>query len=145
MHAVFFLTVTFVSSKSGAILLASWASVSRNHPCPFFGFCPHFISLCDAVEEGRVAGFLLATIVILQLRCAVMKKMRLIEVCALFMSHQYMIYALTVMIADKTWIMFHKIDLLCFNKLLFYSQVYSSCFALCRMRESYNDCLVFVN
>lgn len=62
------------------------------------------------MEEGRVAGFLLATTVILQLRYAIMKKMRLIEVCALFMAHHYMIYALNVIVVDKTWIMFHPVS-----------------------------------
>ncbi|KZV27432.1 GPI ethanolamine phosphate transferase 3, partial [Dorcoceras hygrometricum] len=38
-----------------------------------------FLSNSFILEEGRVAGFLLATIVILQLRCAVMEKKRLIE------------------------------------------------------------------
>ncbi|XP_073122694.1 uncharacterized protein [Henckelia pumila] len=42
-----------------------------------------FLSNSYILEEGRVAGFLLATIVILQLRCAVMKKMRLIEALVL--------------------------------------------------------------
>ncbi|XP_073046549.1 uncharacterized protein [Primulina eburnea] len=42
-----------------------------------------FLSNSYILEEGRVAGFLLATIVILQLRCAAMKKMRLIEALVL--------------------------------------------------------------
>lgn len=74
MHGVSFLTVLFVST----------ASYSDN--TMYYGFLFINFAIClipyyfDAVEEGRVASFLLATTAILQLRHAIMKKMMLLEV-----------------------------------------------------------------
>lgn len=80
MHGVSFLTVLFVSSSSDSDTIYYG---SRSSFFWLFVLIPCYF---DAVEEGRVASFLLATTAILQLRHAIMKRMMLLEVGFCYIS-----------------------------------------------------------